>query len=108
MFIILLVLCENALATTYMAYDQKWDSQICIKNYQIGAAITEDYSDAERLQGTTSVSSFSNRSVRSSEGILEAEMRSNVAEIFMQGGNRLTRLLNPPAVTAVLTRPSMI
>jgi hypothetical protein len=72
-----IMLCSRAQAAPYVAYDQKWDSQICVKNYEIGAVLTEEYSKAERLEGATTVRSFSNSSGCSSEGILEAGMRSD-------------------------------
>lgn len=75
------MISAGALSTPYrVSYDQKWSSEICVKNYEIGASLTEEYSKAERLEGKTSVRTYSNGSgcfPEGQPGLLEAGMRSN-------------------------------
>jgi hypothetical protein len=54
--------------------DQKWESKLCVQNYDTGESFTEVYSDAEHLEMSTKV-----RTSNSEEGGgIEASINSNV------------------------------
>lgn len=54
--------------------DQKWESKLCVQNYDTGESFTEMYSDAEHLEMNTNV-----RTSTSEEGGgIEASINSNV------------------------------
>jgi len=51
---------------------------LLVKNYEAGAAMTESYSDIEKLQRSTEVNTRSLGSGESGSGVLEASISSNV------------------------------
>jgi len=66
--------------------NQKWRDILCVKNYDAGASVTEDYADAEHLQKQTEVRTASNGAgcpvgggcVSGNAGSLEANLNANV------------------------------
>ncbi|HOO54271.1 MAG TPA: hypothetical protein PLY09_03615 [Methanothrix sp.] len=66
-------------------YDQKWQDRFCVSNYDAGAVVTEQYSQAEHLQKNTDVRTRSSGSDVTGDlacgmctGALEANFNSNV------------------------------
>ena len=55
-------------------YDQKWTDKLCVINYDAGAAVTEDYTNAEHIEKSTDVMTSGN--VTNND--LEMHINSNV------------------------------
>jgi hypothetical protein len=55
-------------------YDRKWRDQLCVKNYDIGAVLTESYDRAEHLQKDTEIRSIGN----DTRFALQAQLSSEV------------------------------
>ncbi len=55
-------------------YDKKWTDQLCVINYDAGAAVTESYTNAEHLQKNTEIRTSGNGTQKA----LEARINSNV------------------------------
>ena len=54
--------------------DQKWESKLCVQNYDTGESFTEMYDDAEHLEMNTKVRTSSSEE----GGGIEASINSNV------------------------------
>ena len=55
-------------------YDQKWTDKLCVINYDAGASVTEDYTNAEHIEKSTDVVTIGNAT---NNGI-EMHINSNV------------------------------
>ncbi len=62
-------------------YDQKWNSQVCVKSYSEGALLINDYSSAEYLSEFTSIGANSKSGGCSLNGTagIKAELLANVS-----------------------------
>lgn len=60
-------------------YDQKWEDRLCVSNYDAGAVVTEQYTNAESLMKNTQISTAGDSSLNevNNSGI-EASFNSNV------------------------------
>lgn len=62
-------------------YDQKWNSEICVKSYSEGALLINNYNRADRLEEYTSIEAGSNSTGCPSNGPsgIKAELSANVS-----------------------------